>query len=184
VYTLDTIFCKDSAYTQTSKLRDKLLKNNLKEHKCECCDNTKWMGEPIPLETHHIDGIKTNNELNNLKLLCPNCHAFTDNYKGKNVKDKVIDALYCNSCGNTITSSSVSGLCLSCSAKRIANDFYDELGITREYLKTLVRTETFINIGKLYNRSDNAIRKWCKHFNIPSSKKEINSLSDDEWDKI
>lgn len=142
------------------------------------------MGEPIPLETHHIDGIKTNNELNNLKLLCPNCHAFTDNYKGKNVKDKVIDALYCNSCGNTITSASVSGLCLSCSAKRIANDFYDELGITREYLKTLVRTETFINIGKLYNRSDNAIRKWCKHFNIPSSKKEINSLSDDEWDKI
>ena len=43
------------------------------------------MEQPIPLEVHHIDGDSLNNEMSNLKLLCPNCHAFTDNYRGKNI---------------------------------------------------------------------------------------------------
>ena len=42
------------------------------------------MGKPIPLELHHINGINTDNRLENLKFLCPNCHAFTDSYRGKN----------------------------------------------------------------------------------------------------
>lgn len=184
IYTLESIFCKDTTYTQTSKLKDKLLKNNLKEYKCECCNNIEWMEKPIPLETHHIDGIKNNNELSNLQLLCPNCHAFTDNYKGKNVKDKIINSLHCSNCNNIITNASVTGLCVSCSSKKLANDFYKELGITKEHLKKLVRTETFSDIGKMYNRSDNAIKKWCKHFNIPSLKKDIKRFSDEEWEKF
>jgi predicted HNH restriction endonuclease len=46
------------------------------------------LGNPIPLELHHIDGDKTNNTLENFQLLCPNCHALTDSYRGKNVKKK------------------------------------------------------------------------------------------------
>ena len=42
------------------------------------------MGYPIPLELHHKDGDRTHNELNNYELLCPNCHALTDSYRGKN----------------------------------------------------------------------------------------------------
>lgn len=71
---------------QTNKLRRKLLKEGLKEYRCECCQNTIWNNQPIPLEVHHKDGNKDNNELDNLKLLCPNCHALTDNYRGKNTK--------------------------------------------------------------------------------------------------
>ena len=71
---------------QTNKLRQKLLKEGLKEYKCECCQNTIWNGQPIPLEVHHKDGDKDNNELENLQLLCPNCHALTDNYRGKNTQ--------------------------------------------------------------------------------------------------
>ena len=71
---------------QTNKLRTKLLKEGLKEHKCECCQNTIWNEQPIPLEVHHEDGNKDNNDIDNLKLLCPNCHALTDNYRGKNIK--------------------------------------------------------------------------------------------------
>lgn len=41
------------------------------------------MGKPIPLELHHLNGIHTDNRLENLQILCPNCHAFTDNYSGK-----------------------------------------------------------------------------------------------------
>lgn len=72
----------------TNKIRLKLLRDGLKEAKCEKCGNTSWHGQPIPLEVHHVDGDKHNNELTNLQLLCPNCHALTPTYRGKNIKKK------------------------------------------------------------------------------------------------
>lgn len=71
---------------QTNKLRKKLLIEGLKKEVCECCGNSIWNGKKIPLEVHHIDGNKTNNNLDNLLLLCPNCHALTETYRGKNIK--------------------------------------------------------------------------------------------------
>jgi hypothetical protein len=53
-------------------------------HRCERCGLAEWLGQPIPLEVHHVDGDSDNNTEQNLQLLCPNCHAFTDNYKGAN----------------------------------------------------------------------------------------------------
>lgn len=53
-------------------------------HQCEECKNIIWNNKSIPLDIHHIDGDKKNNHLNNLKLLCKNCHAQTDNYCFKN----------------------------------------------------------------------------------------------------
>src|SRR5262249_15814040 len=61
----------------TSKLRARLLREGVKQHRCECCHLTEWLGAKIPLELHHCDGNRTNNELANLRLLCPNCHALT-----------------------------------------------------------------------------------------------------------
>lgn len=43
------------------------------------------MDKPIPLELHHINGVHSDNRIENLQLLCPNCHALTDNYRGKNI---------------------------------------------------------------------------------------------------
>lgn len=56
----------------------------LRTHCCEKCKNTFWNNEKIPLEVHHLDGDSLNNELENLQLLCPNCHAQTENWRGKN----------------------------------------------------------------------------------------------------
>ena len=64
-------------------IKIRLLKEGLKEYKCECCGNTEWNGKPIPLELHHLNGIHTDNRLENLQILCPNCHALTENYSGK-----------------------------------------------------------------------------------------------------
>ena len=56
--------------------------------------------------------------------------------------------------------------------------------INRETLKKLIRTKPFTKIGEQYQVSDNAIRKWCIKFNLPSKKKDINSYSDEEWENI
>ena len=69
---------------QSNKVRIKLLEEGYKEHKCECCGLTEWLGNPIPLELHHKDGNRYNNVIENYELVCPNCHALTDSYRGKN----------------------------------------------------------------------------------------------------
>lgn len=77
-------YLEKSVDIQSNKVRKKLLKEGYKEHKCECCNLTEWLNEPIPLELHHIDGNHHNNVLTNYQLLCPNCHAKTNSYRGKN----------------------------------------------------------------------------------------------------
>ena len=68
------------------KLKNRILEESLKEYRCECCGLTEWNGKPIPLELHHINGDHYDNRFENLQLLCPNCHAQTDNYSCKKKK--------------------------------------------------------------------------------------------------
>jgi len=65
-------------------LKQKLIRDGIKEAKCEICGLTIWLGKPIPLELHHKDGNHHNNNLENLQILCPNCHAQQPNNAGKN----------------------------------------------------------------------------------------------------
>jgi len=73
------------AYYSSYKLNKRLIKEGIKKHQCENCLNTCWLDKPISLELHHINGIRNDNRLENLQLLCPNCHSYTDNYRGKNI---------------------------------------------------------------------------------------------------
>lgn len=70
-----------SKYTKASNLKKHLIRT--RGHKCEHCGLCEWCGKPITLEIHHIDGDRTNNSLENLVLLCPNCHSFTDNWRNR-----------------------------------------------------------------------------------------------------
>lgn len=81
--TLDEILVY-GRHENTFSLKRRLLKEGLKERKCECCEGVEWNEAPMPLELHHEDGDRQNNKLENLTLLCPNCHAQTGNYRGKN----------------------------------------------------------------------------------------------------
>ena len=69
----------------SSKLRQKLLEDKLKEPRCEGCNKKRWQGMSIPLELHHVNGDRFDNRIENLQLLCPNCHALTDNNAGKGI---------------------------------------------------------------------------------------------------
>ena len=82
---IQEILVEHSTYVNTNHLKQRLFKEGLKERKCECCGNSEWMEKPIALELHHVNGIKDDLRIENLQILCPNCHAFTDNYRGKNI---------------------------------------------------------------------------------------------------
>lgn len=88
---------------------------------------------------------------------------------------------YCINCGKLIYKNSVR--CVACENDRRRKDGLKSL-VSREELKDLIRTTSFTEIGKLYGVTDNAIRKWCDKLNLPRKKKDINSFSDKEWEKI
>jgi hypothetical protein len=67
----------------TDRIKKRLIEFGLKNRICERCEETKWMGSDIPLEIHHNNGNRWDNRIDNIKLLCPNCHAITDNYCSK-----------------------------------------------------------------------------------------------------
>lgn len=73
-------------FVQPGKLKNRLIGEGLMERKCAWCRRRKWRSKPIPLELDHIDGDHLNNQLLNLRLLCPNCHAQTPTYKGRNAR--------------------------------------------------------------------------------------------------
>lgn len=77
---------KIGCYENTYRLKNRLLKDGVKKAECENCGRRKWLGKPIPLELHHENGDRQDNRLANLTVLCPNCHAFTGNYRRRNHK--------------------------------------------------------------------------------------------------
>lgn len=87
-YSLEEVFIKNSPVTQ-KVLRGYVEKHKLIPYKCQNCGcDGHWQNGIIALEIDHIDGDNTNNEISNLRYLCPNCHALTDTYRGKNIKPK------------------------------------------------------------------------------------------------
>lgn len=71
---------------QSYKLKQRLFNEGYFEKKCYECQRTTWNNKSIPLELEHIDGNPKNNNIDNLTILCPNCHAQTPTYRGKNKK--------------------------------------------------------------------------------------------------
>ena len=72
----------------TSKLSKRLVKDGYKTYECEHCGISEWNGKSISLELNHKDGNNGNHRLDNLELICPNCHSQTDTYRSKKLKFK------------------------------------------------------------------------------------------------
>lgn len=66
-------------------LKQKLIRDGIKEEKCEICGVSIWHGKKLPLELHHKDGDHFNNNFDNLQILCPNCHSIQKGNSGSNV---------------------------------------------------------------------------------------------------
>ena len=148
-------YLKGLRVIHATKLLKKLYKEGIKEKKCEICGIEEWQGKPITFQIHHIDGNHNNNSLNNLQVLCPNCHSQTENYCGsanKKVKH------FCKICGRELKGNPKSGMCLYCS--RIGRRKVDRP--SKEVLQKEVNKIGYSATGRKYGVTDNTIRKWLR----------------------
>ena len=83
---LSTICIENSTYTNTTSLKRRLINEQILIYECFICKISEWNFKPLSLQLDHINGINTDNRIENLRLLCPNCHSQTETYAGKNIK--------------------------------------------------------------------------------------------------
>ena len=168
---LEVILIENREY-QSSRLKRRLVQAGIKQYVCEICGcSNEWNGKPLTLQLDHINGNHSDNRLENLRILCPNCHSQTETYSNKRSKRHN----YCVDCGCEISLTSTR--CGSCASKYKNNFKVDPKDRpTKEELFELIKTKPFTTIGEMYGVKDNTIRKWCKNYGLPSTKKELRSL--------
>lgn len=186
----------------TTKLKKRLFREGVKEYRCEKCGISEWNNEPIILELHHINGNHNDNHLENLQILCPNCHSQTVSFAGKkkNINDDnaiaellerekrrkeeiLANKYYWGELRKTTPKPHKK--CLICGkefkgrgekycSKECANKAAQKMNITKEQLLTAATTvSSLIQLGKLFNMTDNGIRKWLIKYDILDETKKI-----------
>lgn len=186
-FTDEDIFVENSPASQKS-LREHYKEGSYSQYVCSICGQEPfWNGKPMTLILDHINGTNHDDRLENLRWVCPNCNQQleTTGYKKMRsaISQKFKKKYYCIDCGTEIGEPSVR--CSKCHQKYINdNSKLTGLNITRDTLKKLIRAKSFVQIGEIFNVTDNTIRKWCDRYNLPKTKKEIRKYTDEEWELI
>lgn len=178
--TLEEILVKDSTYSSSSGLKKRLLNEGILVYKCsndKCNINRTWLGGDISLHLDHKNGDNLDNRIDNLRLLCPNCHSQTETYAGKNInkgnkKHKIREikvrkakkTFYCK-CGDEIGKRAIQ--CVPCYKREQEQNIP-----TKEVLLQELKLSNFKKVGEEYNVSDNAIRKWCIKYGMSDRSKD------------
>ena len=163
---LEKILSNEVAYS-ASQLKKRLINDGIKENKCECCGITEWNGKEIKFELHHKDGNHYNNNLENLQLLCPNCHSQTDMFRSSTKKkNRISNGItnevhkICPVCGKEIKGKRVnrkkycSSECSNIARKKLPQD-----SIMCELILSGFSDK---DIAKKYGASESLVKKWRK----------------------
>ena len=145
--------------------KHRLLNKGILRNVCSKCGlGPEWCGEKLVLQLDHIDGNYRNNEVSNLRILCPNCHSQTDTYTGKNIKTYKTKH-NCENCNKFLLTpySNKTKLCFSCVMD--TSIYPRERKVVRPPLlevRKVIEEGNYLIASELYGVSDNAIRKWFK----------------------
>lgn len=82
---LKEILIENSNYTNINSLRKRLINEEIFVDECFICGIKEWNNKSITMELDHINGINNDHRIENLRLLCPNCHSQTDTHRGRNI---------------------------------------------------------------------------------------------------
>jgi hypothetical protein len=210
----EEIFVENSSYKSTVRLKER-YKNLKSIDYCEICGIKEWNNKPLSFEIHHINGINTDNRIENLQLLCPNCHSQTESFRGKSklsalseMKEveyrkfkealtdnadgnlepslinkegaetrhgkpkskKILEPKYCLHCGKELVGKERRQK--YCSVECYRKDTKGKRPSVFELLEAFKQYKSFIQVGKHYNVTDNAIRKWVQLYQIEDMVKE------------
>lgn len=155
---------------KSARLKERLYREGVKERRCELCgQGEEWRGRRMSLILDHVNGEPTDNRLENLRIVCPNCNATLDTHCGRNAA--LLAERECARCGATFRAKY--GRQRYCS--RACGSRWDRRGRAQPSPRTVERPPYeqlvaeiaalgYVGVGRTYGVSDNAIRKWVRWY--------------------
>lgn len=166
-YSKEDIFCINSNYK--GSLKYNILKLKLKENKCQSCKlEPRWNNAYLSLQIDHINGISNDNRIENLRILCPNCHSQTETFGSKNHKIKGRKQYHCRSCKKHVSQGK--DICKECHVDFLLEN--SKFKISTSDLKEIIQIETLTDIAKRFGVTANTVKKRCKKLGIWSFYKD------------
>lgn len=157
-FPLSEIMVENSTYSSITRLKRRLVDENILEYKCaKCGNNGDWMNEKLVLQLEHKNGVNNDHRKENLEFLCPNCHSQSKTYAGRNRKTEK------NRCKCGAEIKRKSKMCVKC-----RNEYLKQKNRkvsnrpNKKILNIEVQRNGYRGTGRKYGVSDNTIRNWLK----------------------
>ena len=175
---------KENTNFKSDTLKYRLVKEGLKQWKCEKCGNEGvWEGEELVLELHHINGNHYDNRLENLQILCPNCHSQTDNFRDRKIvenkneikpKERTTYICECQYCGNDFKSDRKNRkFCCREHYNEYLKKEQEETPMNRENLeRKMKKANSITDLANKLNTTRPTVRKYLEKFGLYEKFKE------------